>query len=107
MRSTCSEARGLGGFWVIGLIVASSLERLWGAFGGREALQMGPGDLQEKTPDDPNTRPKPSPWSASGMHFGAGPREAGGLKETAQATSKGSPAAEARRFFKTYKNDQH
>ena len=31
-----------------------SLERLWGAIRGPEASQRGPGDFQERTPDDPN-----------------------------------------------------
>ncbi len=34
--------------------MAPSPERLWGAFGGREASQMRSGDFQETTRDDPN-----------------------------------------------------
>ena len=72
-----------------------SLERLWGAFRGPEASQRGPGDFQERTPDDPN-RFLGVPL---GFLMGPGlPRGAGGLKETTQATQKGPPAAEARRF---------
>ncbi len=79
------------------LILASSLDRLWGAFGGREASQRGPESLQETTPDDPN-RVLGVPL---GCLWGPGlPRGAGGLKETTQATQKGPPAAEARRFKK-------
>ena len=79
------------------LILAPSLERLWGAFGGREASQRGPGDFQETTPVDPN-RVLGVPL---GCLWGPGlPREAGGFKETAQASQNGPPAAEALWFKK-------
>ncbi len=72
------------------------MERLWGAFGGREASQKGPGNFQETTPDDPN-RVLGVPL---GCLWGPGlPKGAGGLKGTTQATQNGSPAAEAHRFF--------
>ena len=62
---------------------------------GPEASQRGPGDFQERTPDDPN-RFLGVPL---GCLLGPGlPRGAGGLKETTQATQKRPPAAEARRF---------
>ena len=38
----------------VGLIVAPSLERLWGACGSRETYQMRSRDFQETTRDDPN-----------------------------------------------------
>jgi hypothetical protein len=50
-------------------MLAPSLERLWGAFGGPEASQRGPGGYQETTPDDPNR--------VLGVPFG-GLREASG-----------------------------
>ena len=80
---------------ILGHLLAPSLERLWGALGGREASQMEPGDFQETRPDDP----KRLLGVSLGCLWGPGlPRGAGGLKETTQATQKGSPAAEARRF---------
>jgi hypothetical protein len=38
----------------VGLIVAPSLEQLWGACGSRETSQMRSRDFQETTRDDPN-----------------------------------------------------
>ena len=51
-----------GSWGAVGLILAPSLERLWGACGGRESL---PNEVRRLPRDNPR-RPKPPPWSASG-----------------------------------------
>ena len=58
-----------GSWGAVGLIMAPSLERLWGACGGREASQMRSGDFRETTRDDPNR--------LLGVPLGVGPPEGG------------------------------
>jgi len=54
-RPRCRPPKSPSGSWgAVGLILAPSLERLWGACGGREASQMRSGDFKDTTRDDPN-----------------------------------------------------
>ena len=75
-----------GSWGAVGLILAPSLERLWGACGGREASQMRSGDFQETTRDDPNR--------LLGVPLGVGPPEKG---REPQGDNPGDPKEASRR----------
>ena len=66
--------------------MATSLERLWGAFGGREASQRGPGASKRQP-----RRPKPCPWSAFGVPLVAGKPPEGGRELPWDKSKMGLP----------------
>ncbi len=89
------------GHWPhIGPVPGATLGCLWGPGGFPKGAQ--------RIPRDNPRRPKPFPWSASGLPLGAGPPEGGrGL----QGDNTGDPKWASRRrgaqVKKTPKNDEH